>query len=36
MIWILDVNGAVAFIDVMYRPDTPAVLLLCAPGVALG
>jgi len=22
--WILNVNGAIAIIDVMYRPDTPA------------
>ena len=26
-IWILNVNGAVAIIDVMYRPDTPAALI---------
>jgi hypothetical protein len=26
-IWILNVNGAVAILDVMYRPDTPAPLI---------
>ena len=26
-LWILNVNGAVTIIDVMYRPDTPAALI---------